>query len=283
MSSKEKINQANNLVVLPVSPYEKADIDEGHSEIPSSLGVLPLRSTVVYPHMVAPLMVGRSSSVKLIKDTNKSDSLIALVAQREPDTENPKPKDLFQVGTVGKIVKALQFPNGVMQVWVHGIARVRLTEFLESKTPYMMAKIDVLSDQIESDTELEALERNIHDLLGKIASLSKEVPEDLTMMARGMDASAASDMIAMYLNIALEQKQKLLETTNVKERLSTLGSVLTRELSVLELSDKIQSEANEEMNKAQKEFYLRKQLGAIRNQLGEDDEATELKELEEQN
>jgi ATP-dependent Lon protease len=281
MGDEVRGSKSSNFVVLPV-PYEKTDVDEGHPKIPPHLGVLPLRNTVVYPHMVTPLTVGRDSSVKLIKDANNSSNLIALVAQRKPEVEHPELKDLFRIGTVGKIVKVIQFPNNVMNIWVHGIARIRLNGLVESDAPYMVARVEVLADQVQSDTEMEALGRSVRELLGKITSLSEEVPDDLTMMARGMEPSATADMIAMYLNIPVAQKQKLLEITNVKERLSTLGSILAKELSVLELSSKIQSEAKDEMNKAQREFYLRKKLDAIRKQLGEDDEVTELEELDEQ-
>lgn len=280
MRDEERQDRSSNMVVLPV-PYEKAEIDDGPN-IPEHLGILPLRNVVVYPHMVAPLTVAREPSVKLVKDSGKSNGLIALVAQRKMEKEEPKPKDLFTVGTVAKIVKVLPFPNNVMQIWVHGIARIRLIDFIKSDSPYMVAQVEVIPDEGKSDTELEALSRNVTELVGKIASLSEEVPGDLTAMARGMDPSATADMIAMYMNIPIEQKQRVLELTSVKGRLSTLRTVLAKELSVLELSNKIQSEANDEMNKAQREFFLRKKLNAIRKELGEDDEATELKELEEQ-
>ncbi len=284
MSDEKRENKASRFVVLPLPvPYEKADMDDGEFKVPAHLGILPLRNTVVYPHMVAPLMVGRNSSIKLINDANNNDGLIALVAQRKPDMEHPKPEDLYSIGTVSKIVKVIQLPNGVLQIWVHGIARIRLTEFLQSDVPYMVAGAEILSDIVESDTELEALARTVHDLLSKITALSEEmVTEDLTMMTRGMEPSATADMIAMYLNVPMEQKQKLLEIIKVKERLSNLRAILTRELSVLELSNKIQNEAKDEMNKAQREFYLRKKLGAIKKELGEDDELDELDELEEQ-
>ncbi|MBD3184493.1 endopeptidase La [Candidatus Poribacteria bacterium] len=257
-------------------------MEDGQLDIPEVLGVLPLRNVVVYPHMVAPLTVARTSSVRLIQDAKKNDSLIALVAQKKPEVENPKPKDLFTIGTVGKIVRQLQFPNNVYQIWVHGISRIQVEEFVDSEAPYMVARSSVLMEETEQDTELEALERTVIDILGKIASLSEDVPEDLTMMAKGMGPSATADMVSMYMNISLDQKQRLLEITDVKERLSTLRALLSRELSVLELSKKIQTEASEEMSKAQREFYLRKKMGAIKKELGEDDEASELDDLKEQ-
>jgi ATP-dependent Lon protease len=281
MSDEERENKPGKFVVLPL-PYEKTALDKGHPDIPEALGILPLRSIMIYPHMVAPITVARRPSLKLMKDAEKSNGLIALVAQRKMEVDDPKPKDLFTVGVVAKIVKLLPFPNNVMQVWVHGIARIRIADFVKSNTPYMVGKIELMSDDTELDTELEALSRSVTDLVGKIASLSQDIPGDLITMARGMDPSATADMIAMYMNISMEQKQKILQTTNVKERLSNLRTMLARELSVLELSNKIQSEANDEMSKAQKDFYLRKKLDAIRKELGEDDEATEVKELEEQ-
>ena len=278
MSDEERKNKSGKFPVLPM-PYGKADMQDGRPLIPPCLGVLPLGTTVVYPHMVAPLTVSLDPSVKLIKDANNGNGLIALVAQKKPDMDYPEPENLYSVGTVAKIVKMIPFPNDVIQIWVHGISRIRLTEFVESDVPYIVAGIEVISDEGESDMELEALARNVHDLLGKIANLSEEVSDELVMMARGMEPSATADIIAMYLNTSIKQKQKMLETTNVSERLSTLRSILARELSVLELSSKIQSEAKDEMDKAQREFYLRKKMGAIRKELGEDDEVSELGEL----
>jgi len=280
MADEEKKGKFIGMLV----PFEKTNVEDIFLKIPEFIGVLPLRNNVIYPHMVAPLMVGRNSSVKLIKDAENSDGLIALVAQKKIDQENPGPKDLYNVGTVGKITKTLHLPNNVMQIWVHGIARVRLLEFTETNRPYMKARIEVLSDHLEpDDIEIEALAYNIMELLGKIVSLSEEsMPEDMLAMARSMNPSDMSDMVSMYMNFQVDQKQRLLEITDVKDRLLTLRGILTRELKVLELNSKLQNETNEEMNKAQKDFFLRKKLGVIKKELGEDDEASDIKELEEQ-
>ncbi len=200
MRHEERESKSNRFLVLPV-PYEKTDItdtEDGSPNIPPQLGILPLRDVVVYPHMVSPLLVARKPSVKLIEDANHGSGLIALVAQRTQDAEYPHPEDLFKVGTVAKVMKVLQFPNNVMQIYVHAIARIRLVEFVESDAPYLVAGIEILNDRgMESDTELEALSRSVEDLLGKITTISEEVPDDLTVMARDMDPSATADMIAM--------------------------------------------------------------------------------------
>jgi len=272
----------NRFIVLPV-PYEGLNKEEGQPEFPLELGVLPLRNMVIYPHLVAPLMVGKQPALKLIEDANKANGFIALVTHQRQDIDDPKPEDLFPVGIVGKIVKQIQFPNNIVQIWVHGITRIRFAEFIETDKPYMVAKVEVLYEETQMDTELEALERSVRSLLGKIASLSEDIPHDLTLMARGMEPSVTADMIAMYMDIPIAHKQKLLETINVKDRLTSLKSIMAREFAVLELSNKIQNEAKDEMNKAQKEFYLRKEMDAIKKELGEDDdEATELKDLEKQ-
>ena len=280
MSEEERENK-NKFIGLLV-PYEKTSLDETSPKIPEYLGVMPLRNTVVYPHTLAPLTVGRNSSVKLIRDAEKSDGLIAIVTQKK-DLDKPEPEHLFEVGTVGKITKIFHLPNNIMQIWVHGIARIRLVEFVETDKPYIKAKVEVIPDEMESDDiETEALAYNIIELLGKIISLSDDpLPEDMLIMARSMNPSDMSDMISMYMNFPVEQKQKLLELSNVKERLSALRSILARELQILEWNSKLQTDTNEEMNKAQKEFYLRKKLDAIKDELGEKDEVNEIKELEE--
>jgi len=281
MADNERDDKPNRLFVLPV-PFE-GKREDGLFELPPELGIFSLRNIVVYPHMVAPLMAARPQALTLLDDVSKTNGLIALVTQQRQDIDDPKPGDLFAVGTVGKIIKQIQFPNNIVQIWVHGIARVRIIEYVETDKPYMVAKVEVLHEQVENDTELAALERSVRNLLSKITSLSEDIPSDLKSMARGMDPSATADMIAMYMDIPIAHKQRMLEITNVKERLTTLKSVMARELSVLELSNKIQNEAKDEMNKAQKEFYLRKEMDAIKRELGEDeDQASELKDLEKQ-
>jgi ATP-dependent Lon protease len=281
MADNEREDRPNKFIVLPV-PYD-TNKNENLPELPSEIGIFPLRKIVIFPNMVAPLMAGRPQTLKLIDDVNKTNGLVALVTQQKDEIEDPKPGDLFKVGTIGKIVKQMQFPNNMVQVWVHGIARIRINEFLPTDKPYMIARTEIMSEEIEEGLELEALERSVRTLLSKITSLSEDIPEDLTLMARGMEPSATADMIAMYMDILIADKQKMLEITNVKDRLVMLKSIMARKLTVLELSNKIQNEAKNEMNKAQKEFFLRKEREAINKELGEDeDQSNELKDLEKQ-
>ncbi|MEK7399856.1 MAG: endopeptidase La [Candidatus Poribacteria bacterium] len=282
MADNEREDRPNKFIVLPV-PYD-TNKNESLPELPSEIGIFPLRKLVIYPNLVAPLMAGRPQTLKLIDDVNKTNGLVALVTQQKDEAEDPQPSDLFRVGTIGKIIKQMQFPNNMVQIWVHGIARIRINEFLPTDKPYMIARTEIMSEEIEEGLELEALERSVRTLLSKITSLSEDFPEDLALMARGMEPSATADMIAMYMmDISIADKQKMLEITNVKDRLLMLKSIMARKLTVLELSHKIQNEAKDEMNKAQKEFFLRKEREAINRELGEDeDQSNELKDLEKQ-
>ncbi|HGE70122.1 TPA: endopeptidase La [Candidatus Poribacteria bacterium] len=281
MAEHDREDRHGKLIVLPV-PFD-TNKGENLPNPPSEVGVFPLRNIVIYPNMVAPLMAGRPQTLKLIDDVNKTNGFVVLLTQQRQEIDEPKPNDLYKVGTIGKIVKQMQFPNNMVQVWVHGVARVRVVEFLPTDKPYLVAKVEILNEEFQLDLETEALERSVRSLLSKITSLSEDIPEDLNLMARGMEPSATADMIAMYMDIPIADKQKMLETTNVKDRLVMLKSIMARKLSILELSHKIQTEAKEEMNKAQKEFFLRKEREAINRELGEEEDQTaEIKELEKQ-
>ena len=144
MADNERDDKPNRLFVLPV-PFEGKK-EDGLLELPQELGILSLRNIVVYPHMVAPLMAGKPQALQLLDDVNKTNGLIAMVTQQRQDVDDPKPDDLFTVGTVGKIIKQLQFPNNIVQIWVHGIARVKIIEYVETDKPYMVAKVEVLHE-----------------------------------------------------------------------------------------------------------------------------------------
>jgi ATP-dependent Lon protease len=257
------------------------DIEE--IEVPDELPILPLRGTVIFPYMIIPLMVGRKPSIKLIDDAIRGNRIIGLFSQKDAEVEDPKPEDIYGTGTAGMILKMLKMPDGSARIMVQGIARMEITEFTVL-TPYFRAKVGRREIEEKPDSKLEALQRNILNLFQKVVELAPHLPEDAYVAAMNIDeAGKLADFIASNINIELEERQAILEAIDPMDRLNKLNKILNREVEVLELGSKIQSEAKSEMDKAQRDFFLRQQLKAIKKELGEEDQyAVELDELEEQ-
>jgi len=259
---------------------EDKEIDKG--EIPGEVPILPLRDTVIYPFMVSPLFVARKKSIKLIDDVLLGNRILGLVAQKKAEIENPTPDDLYEYGTVATVLKMLKFPDGSIRVLVQGLSRMKILKYTQEE-PYFKAKIRPLEDIIEKSTELEALARNISIQFQKVVSLVPQLPEELQVVVVNMThPGKLADLVASNLNLSLEEKQTILETLDVKTRLEKLTVYLTRELEVLEIGSKIQSQVQTELSKSQREYFLREQLKAIQKELGEADERTmEINELRE--
>ena len=251
--------------------------------LPSSLPVLGLSDIVIFPGMVAPLLVDTAQSIRLIDDVVEGDRLLALVLQKKPDVETPLPDDLYQYGCVARVMKMLKFPDHTVRVLVEGLWRVRLTEY-ESQDPYLRAKVEVLKDVSIDSVEMTALARNAHRQFQEIIKLNPALPDTVKIAAINTEAgSNLTDLIAANLNLSLDERQKLLETTDVKERLNRLQPLLNRELEVSTLSSKIQNDVASTMAKSQRDFFLREQIRAIQRELGEADPvATEANNLREQ-
>ncbi len=251
-------------------------------ELPEELPILPLRGTVIFPFMIVPLVVGRKSSIKLIDDAVRGNRIIGLVAQKDPETEDPEADDIYGVGTGGMILKMLRMPDGSARIMVQGITRIAVKSFVQT-APYFKAKIDRLEDPQKKTTKIEALQRNALNLFQKIVELAPNLPEDAYVAAMNVDdPGKLADFITSNVNVDLAERQEILEAVNITERLEKLTSILNREVDLLELGSKIQSEAKSEMDKAHRDYYLRQQLKAIRKELGEEDQyAVELDELEE--
>jgi ATP-dependent Lon protease len=249
-------------------------------EIPDIIPVLPLRETVVFPETVTPLAVGQERSVKLIDDVLHKDKMVALVTIKEPDVDKAMPKDVYQVGTAAIIHKMLKVPDGSLRILVQGVKRVKLSEFTQTD-PYLVARVEVLEDKIEMSKKVEALAHNLQGIFTKIISLVPYLPEELQMAASNVDdPSALCYLIASAMKIKTEEKQDLLEELDVEKRMRKLSVILNRELEVFELGSKIQSEVQSEMDKSQREYFLRQQMKAIQEELGEVDEiAAEVNEL----
>jgi ATP-dependent Lon protease len=240
--------------------------------IPAQLPILPLSDVVVFPHMVAPLLASSTSSIRLIDDAVAGDRLIGVSLQKDPDLEHPRLEHLHEFGCVARINRMLKFPDDSVRVLIQGVKRIRIGH-LQSDNPYLIAQVDSLDDQLSPSVELAALARNALNQFQEIVSLSPSLPEELKAATLNMeDPGKLADVIASYLNLALDQKQQLLEMVDVRARLRTLGTLLNQELEVLHLGSEIQTKVSKALSKSQREYFLREQLKAIQKELGESGE-----------
>lgn len=250
------------------------------SSVPSEIGIIPLRDTVIFPYMIAPLVIGRTRSLRLVDEASNSNRMVGLATQTRPDTESPAPSDLHLIGTAATILKMLKFPDGSTRILVQGVSRIKIKSYSQEE-PYLKARIEPVPEVADSTVETQALLRNISETFGKIVALSPHLPDELQVAVMNIDnPSRAADLIASNINLSTQEKQEILEIFETKERLSKLVNFLNRELQVLELGSKIQSQVKSELDKTQREYYLREQLKAIKRELGEADERTaEVEEL----
>lgn len=237
--------------------------------VPSTLPILPLRNTMAYPFSLMPLGIGLPRSVQLIEDAMRTDRLVGLVAIPDRTVELPGPEQVYKTGTLASIQNASRTPDGNLQVVVQGIERFRITEWVET-TPYLRARVEMAPDIVTTDTELAALERSLRDLAQEVAALSPHVPRELQDFLRQIrDPRFLVYLVAASARLEVAEGQRLLETDQLKDKFRLLIAHLSREKEILGLRQKIQSEAKEEMDKAQQEYFLRQQLKAIQKELGE--------------
>jgi ATP-dependent Lon protease len=252
------------------------------SSLPEALPILGLSDIVIFPGMVAPLLVETAQSIKLIDDVVAGDRLLAVVLQRNAEAENPLPHEMHEVGCAARVLKMLKFPDSTVRVLVEGLWRVRLTQYTSTE-PYLNAKFELIRDVTEDSVEVTAMMRNAQSQFQEIIKLSPALSEQIKIAALNTeDPGHFADLVAVNLNLALEERQKLLETNSVKERLTRLLPMLNREHEVLTLSSKIQTEVATSISKTQRDFFLREQLRAIQRELGETDpNASEMRMLRE--
>jgi ATP-dependent Lon protease len=245
--------------------------------LPSNLDlpVLAIRNTVIFPVLAFPINVGREKSLKAIEEAMAGDKLLGIVTQKDARNEDPDTDELYQTGTVVKILKSVIMPGNKLNVIIQGIARIKVADW-KSTAPFLQASVDVFEQSQAEGSEFESLLTQLRELARKIIDLSPHIPSEASFLVRSIDnPGMLADIVATNLSIGIEEKQELLETLDTRQRIEKVIALLKKEIQVLELSNKIQTEVKGEMDKAQREYFLREQLKAIQKELGEVDERQE--------
>ena len=270
---------------MPIEVVDSGDLEAAIREdqpLPGALPVLPLRDMVAYPDTLTPLAIGQERSVRLVNDILSGERQLVLAASRDPELEEPGPDDLYRVGVTGVVARMLKVPDGTVRILVQASERVRLSDFI-AEEPYLVARIEPLPDVVTASPELEALTQNVQRSFSEIIEQIPYLPEELQMAVTNIeDPAPLTHLIAGALRIPAAEKQELLEEVDVTKRLRRISEILARELEVIQLGTKIQSQVQSEIDKGQREFFLREQLKAIQQELGEGDEQqVEINELRE--
>ena len=261
---------APELEVVEIPDVE--DVVRQDEPLPDALPVLPLRETVTFPDTLTPLAVGQERSIKLVNDVLSGNRMLAMVGSKDPENDTPGPDDLYRVGVAGTVARMMKVPDGTLRILVQGGERIRIVDYV-SEEPYLVARIEAMPDVLEESPELEALTRNVQNTFSEIIEQIPYLPEELQLAVTNLDEpSALGHLIAGALRIPGEEKQELLEEVEVAKRLRRLSEILTRELEVVRLGTKIQSQVESEIDKGQREYFLRQQMKAIQEELGEGDE-----------
>lgn len=256
------------------------DMKSDSIAIPEKLPILPLRDNVIFPFVVFPLVVMEKNHVQLVQEALSSHKIIGVFTLRQPDKENPSFEDLYGVGTAVNVLKMFQVPDGSVRLLIQGFSRIRL----KAATPeglYLSGQVEPIHVPSADDLETDALKRGVSESFQKMVTLSPILPDELKVIVSNIrEPDKLADMVASSLNIELNEKQEILESIGVKERLTKVMSAISREIQLLELNNKIQTEVNAELSKNQREYFLREQIKAIRHELGEDDDGSvEVEEL----
>src|SRR5574341_486263 len=259
---------------------EQSGVKPDSPKYPDVLPILPLRGVVVYPQTAVPLTVGQPRSIRLVDDVVAADKLVGLVAATNPELESPGPADLYKVGTIAIVHRLLRAPDGTLRLLVQGMHRFRLGEFV-SEEPYLKAHIELAPEKVEEGLEIDALARNARDQFQQITQMIPSFPEELVNSITSLeDPLQTVYTIANFQRIDLKDAQELLELDSVGDKLRKLIGLLVREAEVLQLGQKIQNEARGEIEKVQREYFLREQMKAIQKELGDKDEqAAEVEEF----
>ena len=249
-------------------------------EIPERIPIIPVRNTVFFPHQFIPLAIGRPKSLRLIEHALRENTLIGVVAQKEGAIDDPSPDDLYTIGTIAKILKVIDLPDGSKSAFIQGISRFRVKEFVQTE-PFFMADIEVINEIYpEDDLKVEALATNLKNLFQRASDLAPEITtEHQAMISNLREPGVIADLVIAFTNLPVEEKQEVLEIADVEKRLERVTYLFNRYLQTLELGKKIQSEVQDEISRSQREMYLRQQLKAIQKELGEFEETSDIGDL----
>jgi ATP-dependent Lon protease len=249
--------------------------DKEEKKIPTRLSVIPLRDMVVFPYLVVPLFVGRPMSLKALEKAMREDHMLVLVAQKDGEIQEPKPEDLYSVGCAASLLQELKLPDGTAKALIEGLKRVRILS-LEKVDDHYEADIEVIEEKESKNLEVDALMKNIVTQFEKAAQLGKPIPREVLLAALNIEnPGRLADFVAFHLNLKTAERQEILEAIDPQLRLERVSFYLGRELEILEIGSRIQSRVKEQMDKAQREYYLREQLKAIQKELGVLDEREE--------
>jgi ATP-dependent Lon protease len=254
--------------------------DDETIEFGDKLPIVPLRDLVLFPRMIVPLLVGRPRSVNALEEVMHGDKIMLVVTQREIETQDPGPDDLYRVGTVVRVLQLLRLPDGTMKVLVEGLSRAVIKRFMRSEN-CIQARVELMADHLDRTVETEALMRSVAGQFEEYVQLSRKIPQEVLVTVVSLeDVSRFTDSVATHLAGNIEDKQRVLEADDVTARLRILTRALSSELEILRLERKIENQVREQLQKSQKEFYLHQQMKAIQEELGQEGEgAPEVAEL----
>src|SRR6266513_4403098 len=242
--------------------------------------VLPLRDIVVFPHMIVPLFVGREKSVRALEDVMKDDKQILLVTQKNAAQDDPSTSDIYTVGTIGTVLQLLKLPDGTVKVLVEGGQRARIVRFADNES-FFQANAEVVGEKPGQHQEIEALARTVVAQFEQYIKLNKKIPPEVLVSINQIeDPGKLADTVASHLTLKIAEKQELLETETVSERLERVFAFMEGEIGVLQVEKRIRSRVKRQMEKTQREYYLNEQLKAIQKELGDGDDRDELNELD---
>ncbi|MDY7039528.1 MAG: endopeptidase La [Chloroflexota bacterium] len=286
MEVDEEVDEELEVLLKRLRELEQRGSDESDKEMGSMdarvYPVLPLRDTVMFPHMVSPLFVGRDRSLKAVDAAMVNGDTIVVVSQQDPTVQEPSPEDLYTIGTEVEIVRMLRLPDGTTSILAQGKRRVAMLDYVQS-TPYLTARVRPIIEPSEKNLSTEALMRAVLALFEKCVQLSHTIPDDTYVFAMNVDEPGwLADMVASTLELELDERQSILETIDPSVRLQRLSIMLAKELDVLELENRIHTQVQQEVDRSQREYFLREQMKAIQSELGEGDAFTqEVNELRE--